>query len=980
MHRDPVGPEGGDDVAAKLAQQLHSLRRVALAVAHPGGPELYGHLVGELAAALDVPMAFVATFADDARTRLRTLAAWRDGRPMREFEFPLEGSPCEQVVGRRYRYVPVGVAPELPEGSVFARNGMDSYAAFPLNDSTGAPLGLIAAMARAPIAGGDAKHAEAVLKVVAGRIAAEIERTRTDDVLRSAALAVSGARGDTVFDELVRLLATILHVEVAFIARHHRQDPGHLSVLAMYYDGQIVRDVRYGVAGTPCETVLGQQFRAYPRGVRQMFPEDQDALAQCTEGYAGYPLTALDGAPLGIVSVASRRPLPQVDRIEAMLKIFAVRAAAEVERLDANEALQRSEASYRAIFDAAEDSIFVHDWDSGAIVDVNPKACETYGYSRDELLRLGVAEISAGEPPYTAEDAARWLQLARLGRCPPFEWRRRNRDGSLHWDEVRLKPAVLSGRPHILAFTRDITGRKAAIAELQSREEQYRAIFDGSVDPMVLWNRHLEVVDVNTAFVRVTGMSRDDVVGRHWSGRPDAADMQRLVQHIESALAGRAVHLVERVSRADGSLFDMELRYLPVRIGDEPYALGVERDVTERLQLEAQLRQAQKMEAIGQLTGGIAHDFNNILTSVMGYLVMGEERAQAIGDTTLQRQLAQAHAASQRARDLVAQMLAFARRRGGERRTVALAPLVRQTLQLLRATLPTSVTLDDAGLDAASTQSLCVAADPVQLEQVLFNLCINARDAMDGAGRIEVRVRRHDGRRLHCASCRARIDGGHWVALGVADSGSGIPPELMERIFDPFFSTKAPGRGSGMGLAMVHGIVHDHGGHVVLRTQPGRGSEFGVMLPLATGEAAPCAAESPSRARGPALHGRVLLVEDDTMAGDYLHEQLGAWGLDVTLLRSPLQALAWLGDRAHEVDLLVTDHTMPQLTGLQLAERARVLRPALPVLLITGNAEAFDDDTLARHGVRRMLAKPLDPERLREALLELLPSGPGGGR
>jgi PAS domain S-box-containing protein len=1185
---------------------------------------------------------------------------------------------------------------------------------------------------------------------------AEIERRRADEALRSTALAVTGRRGASVFAELAQLLATTLGVEVTFIARHRADDPQALTMLAMVHDGSVMQDRRYVIAGTPCETVFGQRFRAYPTRLGELFPEDADARVQGVVSYAGHPLNALDGTPLGVLAVASRHPLGQLRRVESMLGIFALRAAAEIERLNAEEALQESEASYRAIFESAEDAIFVHDWESGRILDVNPKACETYGHDREDLLRLSVADMSAGEAPYTLEDALGWIALAKQGRCPPFEWRRRNRDGSLHWDEVRLKPAQIGGRPHVLAFTRDITAHKAALSALRAQEQRYRAIFDGTVDSMVLWDRALRVVDVNDAFVQMTGLAREQVVGRHWSERPDAEDLPQLLALIEGALDGRIGQATLNVSRADGSRFDIELRYLPVRFGDETIALGVGRDVSARLDserrlrdseaqyraifnasadalvlrdadfrivdvnatyermsgwthdevlgldrivanpvevapsiralheralagepvrlevpfvrrdgaryeielrgvpilhrgaphvlyigrditehkraelalrdseaqyraifnasadalilwnsrfqrvdvnpayermygwaredvigrgydaqhftedymrprlelvrralageacsaeleslrkggeriqtennaipfvhrgephvlaitrditerktaaarlrdseeqyraifnastdalvlrdanyhavevnpaytavtgfargevlqsdrvltqpdpslqqrhreqhlgvlagkplkmevrgarkdgsplvlevhgvpvtyrgqphvlyaarditeqreaeaqraaLERQLRQAQKMEAIGQLTGGIAHDFNNILTSVIGYLVMAEERAEAGGDAALQRQLGQAHLAAQRARDLIAQMLAFARRQRGERKVLALAPLLRQTLTLLRSTLPSSIEIDDGSLLRAD-DGPCVAADAVQLEQVVFNLCINARDAMRGGGRIGVRLQAHEHVRTtwHCASCRLPVADGSWVELAIVDDGAGIDPALLERIFDPFFSTKAPGHGSGMGLAMVHGIVHDHGGHVQVRTAPGAGAEFAVWLPLAPTPAADAdrapAAASPS---GGTLRGRVLVVEDDAMVGVFMAERLALWGLEVTLQHDPLAALAWLEDPAQAVDLLLTDQTMPQLTGLQLARRVHAARPGLPVLLVSGNAQAFDAGELQASGIAGTLPKPVDAARLRTMLEELLaPAG-----
>lgn len=825
--------ETSDATVARLRAQLDSLRRVALAVAHPGGPELFATLVRELASSLDVSVVFVAVFSDDARTMMRTLAAIMDGEPMPAFEYPLIGSPCERVVGRAYRYLPCGLVAELTQtdDAVFIDAGIDSYAAFPLSDSAGTPLGLIAAMDRKAIAGGDAKHAEAVLKIVAGRLAAEIERTRTDDALR------------------------------------------------------------------------------------------------------------------------------------------------------------RSEASYRAIFETAEDSIFIHDWDTGAILDVNPKATETYGYTREELRQLSVADISSGVPPYTVEEAMHQIRLARLGQGRPFEWHRRSKDGSLNWDEVRLKPAMINGRPHVLAFTRDITERREREQALQRSEARLRATVEAAFDCVIGMDGEGRIVEFNAAAERVFGYRRGEVLGRLLAGvilperHRDAH--ARGLRHFHSGGRGPMIgRLVETTAlRADGSEIPVELAISVAAVPEGSIFVGHLRDISarraaeaERGALEAQLRQAQKMEAIGQLTGGIAHDFNNILTSVIGYLVLGAERAETVGDATLVRQLGQAQLAAQRARDLIAQMLAFARRQRGEQRVLALVPLVRQTLQLLRPTLPSSVELEDGlvepGLDEGG---LCVSADPVQLEQVLFNLCINARDAMDGRGRIRVQLRRHEGVSWHCASCRAPVEAAQWVELSVGDDGCGIAPGMLERIFDPFFSTKAPGRGSGMGLAMVHGIVHDHGGHLRLDTEPGAGAVFSVMLPLAARPTEPLAAAQVAQtATDGRLLGKVVVVEDDPMAGDFLVERLSAWGLTVILYREPLAAAAWLDDPAHAIDVLITDQTMPQMTGLQLARHATERRPGLAVVLVSGNAETFEAHELAGCGVRVALTKPVPDQRLREVLRDAL--------
>lgn len=1336
-------PAGWDEAA-------RAMFRAAQAVARCGGPQLFDDLVRELADTLRVATVFVAVFSDETHRQMRTLAAVLDGRALQNFDYVLEGTPCAKVVGRAFRHVTSGVAAEFSPGTLFAAKGMDSYAAFPLSDSAGNALGLLVAMDRQPI--GDGALAEALLKIFAGRMVAEIERSHVDEALRAAALAVSSTRGDSVFVELVRLLAAILRVEVAFISRHESEDPQTLRMLAMQCDQQMLQDVRYPIRGTPCETVLGQQFRVYADRLQECFPDDTDAQFQGIVSYAGCPLAGQDGTPLGTVAIASRAPLVHVERLESVLQIFAVRAAAEIEQLRATEALRRSEASYRAIFEAAEDAIFIHDWDSGAIVDVNPKACASYGYTREELQQLSAADISADEPPFDAAHALQQLRLARLGRCPPFEWRRRNKDGSLHWDEVRLKAVQIDGRRHILAFTREITEHKAALAALQASEQQYRALFDSSADAMGLWNQALCLVDINQAFTRISGWTREDVIGHRLGDREGEPELEQRIALIRAALAGREGRIETRVPskdgrrfevevryipvrfggvdhvlsvarditernaalaalrsreeqyrvifdgsadalvlwdsglrrvdvnpaftrmfgytreasigqplphnsdaqvraervtlmraalagqegsmetyavRSDGSRFDIELRYLPIRYGGEPHVLAVGRDITERhraeqalrdseaqyraifnasadalvlrdadfrivdvnatyermsglphaevlgqdrvlanpaevapriralhqralagetielevpflsrdgvryqielrgvpirhrgqphvlyigrditerkrseqalrdseeqyraifnasadalllrdaehravevnpaylglsgygrdevlgatrvltqsdalLQreyrqqheralagetlrfevqatrkdgtrfnaevrgvpvayrgqphvlyaarditerraaegqrerLEAQLRQAQKMEAIGQLTGGIAHDFNNILTSVIGYLVLGQERAGTLGDERLQRQLDKAHLAAQRARELIAQMLAFARRQRGERRVLPLAPLVRQTLQLLRSTLPASVTVnavlppDDAGP--------CVQADAVQVEQVLFNLCINARDAIGESGLIKVRLRESGGG-FSCASCRAQLQAGRWVELSVADSGTGIAADTLERMFEPFYSTKEVGRGSGMGLAMVHGIVHDHGGHVAVETAAQAGSVFRVLLPPAQAEPQ---SEPEAAAQAPAgrpLAGRVMVVDDEAMVGDFMAELLEGWNLEVVLQRDPRQALAWLEQSDQALDLLITDQTMPHFSGLQLAQRAGSLRPGLPVLLYTGNAEAIDAAETQRHGVCGVLRKPVDADALHALMQHCLDKSRGG--
>jgi len=670
--------------------------------------------------------------------------------------------------------------------------------------------------------------------------------------LDRAAYAVSSAEGDAVFRELVRHLASTLAVDLAFIALPTGADGRRLRMLAFCLDGKMVEDFEYPCDGTPCETVLGQTFRLYPDHLCERFPLDADFRNLGLECYAGYPLAGT----LGLIAVASREQFAHPDQVESLLKIFAARAVTEIERRRAAQALQTAEASYRAIFEAAEDAIFVHDWDTGAVIDVNPKACEVYGYRYEELKRISIADLGSGEPPYTGADAIRWIERAKQEGSAEFEWHRRNRDGSLHWDEVRLKRASINGKPHVLAFTREITERKRAEAD--------------------------------------------------------------------------------------------------------------------RVQLEAQLRQAQKMEAIGHLTGGIAHDFNNILTSILGYVALAADRPAVAGDAKLARYLDQSQVAVRRARDLIQQMLTFSRGQRGDPRPVALEPLVRDAMSLMRSTLPATMELDTrVGRDLP-----WVMLDPIHLEQVLLNLCINARDAMGGSGAIEVDVSAIDTADAICASCRQRVRGRH-VQLSVRDTGPGIAPDVLDRMFEPFYTTKDVGKGSGMGLATVHGIVHEYGGHVCVDTALGCGAAFRILLPpLTAGAQGAITAEATSTthaASAARLTGRVLVVDDEEMVGAMMGETLDNWGLETTVIRNPIEAEQWFVQDPHRVDLVITDQTMPKLTGLELAQRLTLLRPDLPVLLYTGYGSHVTADDAKASGICALFAKPVEPAALFELLREHLP-------
>ncbi|MDB5866019.1 MAG: histidine kinase [Betaproteobacteria bacterium] len=669
---------------------------------------------------------------------------------------------------------------------------------------------------------------------------------RTQDALTNAALAVSSAQGSTVYQELVRYLATILEVDAAFIAAPHEPDSTQMCVHAFYLDGETQQNFEYPKAGTPCSLVIGQAFRIYPSGVQQTFPEDDDLRKLGFESYAGYPLSDGSGAPLGLIAAASRRPMVNAELIESILKIFAVRASAELERQHAEETLRRSEASYRTIFEASEDGVFVHDWDSGALIDVNRRVCEMTGYGYDEIKAMTIAELSSGVYPYTGEEAAKRIAEAKTGRTVRFEWQSRSKDRSLHWYEIVLRPAVIAGQQRILAFAREITERKLA---------------------------------------------------------------------------------------------------------------------------EQALRQAQKMEALGHLTGGIAHDFNNLLTSIMGYIVLASDQPAA-QDAKLGKYLEQAQHSCTRARDLIQQMLTFSRGQRGQPRPVALASLVEQSVRLFGAAVPATVEV--------RTDLCCevppVMLDPVHLDQILLNLCINARDAMNGRGTIRISVVECASCEETCTACRQAASGGY-VELRVEDEGPGIAPDVVDRIFEPFFTTKDVGKGSGMGLASVHGIVHELGGHIVVENAAPHGTRFRVLFPALGGESGEAGASSAACIRAPlcCLSGRVLVVDDEQAVSGFMCDLLESWGLRVTTAPTANDALDLFTHDAAPFDIVITDHKMPGMTGLQLACELHAANSQLPVILYTGFNEGLARGDIDKAQLRAVVTKPIDPHELFGLLQTHLP-------
>ena len=518
----------------------------------------------------------------------------------------------------------------------------------------------------------------------------------------------------------------------------------------------------------------------------------------------------------------------------------------------------------------------------------------------------------------------------------------------------------------------------------QESERQYRLLADNISD--VIW-----VIDfslskfsyVSPSVERIQGFKPEELMELDLSDilTPQSYDVAKKVIAEELAKEKdrspdphRSRTLELEQYHKDGSTIWVEVTasFLHDENGNVKSILGASREITERKQaeaekqrLETQLQQSQKMEAIGTLAGGIAHDFNNILTAVLGYSELALDDAE--DGSLLQQNLREVLTAGNRAKDLVKQILAFSRQADRELKPARVDLITKEALKLLRASLPSTIEID-LKLESQSA----TLADPTQIHQVLMNLCTNAHHAMiDGGGVLTVSLR---DVLIDSASESRKIDlnTGGYLCLQVSDTGTGMPEDVKARIFDPFFTTKERDKGTGMGLSVVHGIVKSHGGAITVHSKPGKGTSFAVYLPIVQSVIKPALQTGVSVAGG---NERILFVDDEKTLVDLGCQMLERLGYHVECRTSSIEALELFKSRPNQFDLVITDMTMPNLTGDRLAREIMAIRTDIPVILCTGFSEQISAESARDLGVKEFMLKPLVMDRLAGTVRSVLDAG-----
>jgi len=496
------------------------------------------------------------------------------------------------------------------------------------------------------------------------------------------------------------------------------------------------------------------------------------------------------------------------------------------------------------------------------------------------------------------------------------------------------------------------------------------AAVEQAAESVVITDTKGSMVYVNPAFEKATGYARAEAMGQTprllKSGQHDPSFYQQLWDTVQPGEAWTG-HFINK--RKDGTTFEEEATISPIRDAQNAIInyVAVKRDVTREVQLETQFRQTQKMEAIGTLAGGIAHDFNNILGAMSGFTYLLREDTE--GNPTAKECVAEIQSAINRAKDLVQQILTFSRQREQSRRVIQLESVVKETMKFLRASLPAYVQID---LQLAP-DTPAVLADPTQIYQVVLNLGTNALHAMEASGgRLTVSLAPFlPDERFMAAHPEFRAL--PYARLTVADTGHGMDAKTLERIFEPFFTTKPVGKGTGLGLAVVHGIIKSHDGVITVESQVGQGTTFCLYFP------AQIEGKDLTEKKAILIQSgggqKILLVDDETALTTVLRRSLSRFHYEITTSNHPEEALRIFKESSAKFDLVVTDLTMPGMSGLELARQLRAIRPELPVILMSGYSGSVTDEMLRDAGIQELLEKPIAPRALAEAVQRTLAKG-----
>ncbi|BHH85339.1 hypothetical protein LA52FAK_36280 [Desulforhopalus sp. 52FAK] len=571
--------------------------------------------------------------------------------------------------------------------------------------------------------------------------------------------------------------------------------------------------------------------------------------------------------------------------------------------------------------------------------EVYPDMVEKYWEDDLEVIRTGQPKLGFVEPLPTADGKTKWLLTDKI---PYFE------------DEKVVG---------ILVISTDISERVESERQLKESEMRFRSLFENAADAIYVVSMEGKILDVNSVAQKQTGFSKKELLSmdvRDLDPRTiEDQDMENIWENID--LGGIATLSTHHI-RKDNSQIPVEISLTRYKFKEDIFLLAFVRDVTEKVETERQLQQAQKMESIGNLAGGIAHDFNNILSSIIGFTELAIEAAPE--GSTQREDLKEVYIAGNRAKELVQQILAFARQSEKETKPVRLNDIITEALKLLRPSTPTTI-----DIKPTIDNPVKVTGNSSQLHQIVMNLCTNAIYSLEESGGVLEIDLRNIFLNKDSEPQTSKLPAGEYVELTVSDNGPGIDPTIIENIFEPYFTTKGVGEGSGMGLAMVKGIVESYGGDIKVQSVPGKKTSFAIRFPVATGKKYEELEQIDRAASGTE---RILFVDDEPPIARMGSRMLESLGYTVTIRTSSFEALELFKEKPDTFDLVITDMTMPSMTGDQLSVEMRKIRHDILIILCTGYSNTINDESAKQIGIDAFVYKPLTKADLAKTIREVL--------
>ncbi len=645
------------------------------------------------------------------------------------------------------------------------------------------------------------------------------------------------------------------------------------------------------------------------------------------------------------ISVHEKMPysefMPLIDTLENMGNEIKLRISE----------LKKAEKNYRSIFENATEGIFQSTL-SGKVINANPAFASILGYPYPEELIAEIDDI--GNQHYAhPEQREEFLKILEKDKViKSYEVQFKRKDSSIIWVSVNALPIYDSqgNFHHIEGLVQDITERKKSETELQRLSTAVEQVAEN----IIITDMEGKIKYINPAFERSTGYQLKEIVNNEHRFLGADETEKKIYDEILITAEKDQVWTGRVTSRTkDNALLIEDVIVSPIKnpLGQFLGYVSINRDVTLKAKFENQLRQSQKMEAIGTLAGGIAHDFNNILGVIIGCTEIARncipKNHRAVRD------LEQVLTAGMRAKLLVSQILAFSRQEEGEQIPLILSPLIKEAVKFLKATLPKIIEIRVS----LNTDSGIILADPIQMQQILMNLCANSSQAIGrNRGLINITLSNtdyHEGEDLP-----PEIKPGPYVVLEISDNGCGIPEEILHKIFDPFFTTKGVGEGTGLGLSVVHGIVKKHGGTVTVNSRVGSGTIFCVILPRL--EHADIKIDVEKSIKLPKGKEKIMIVDDEEALLDVLERILISLGYDAHTYTGGLKALEAFKQKPDFFDLIITDQIMPDMVGTDFIFEIKKINPYIPTILFTGlNEKEFEQNAYKREAFNRILVKPL---------------------